>query len=84
MQNFCQVEYAIRDCNEMDDWVGQCQLLLRATHGMDYHEFYSFLHTVARRRIDCLTGEENFHVKNILNILSRFLILPLQCPQISS
>ncbi|XP_045625875.2 2-oxoglutarate and iron-dependent oxygenase JMJD4 isoform X2 [Procambarus clarkii] len=57
VESLNQVEYAIRDCTEMDDWVSQCQLLLRATHGMDYKEFYAFLRTVARRRIDYLTGK---------------------------
>ncbi|XP_037778337.1 2-oxoglutarate and iron-dependent oxygenase JMJD4-like [Penaeus monodon] len=58
VESLQQVEYAIRDCSDMDDWTGQCQLLLHATHGMDYHEFYTFLQTIARRRIETLTGKK--------------------------
>ncbi|XP_076063690.1 jumonji domain containing 4 [Oratosquilla oratoria] len=46
-----QVENAILDCMEMEDWKGQCQLLLKATHGMDFIEFYLFVRTIARRRL---------------------------------
>ncbi|KAK4304391.1 hypothetical protein Pmani_023660 [Petrolisthes manimaculis] len=58
VESLNQVEFAIRDCTDMDDWVGQCQLLLKATHGMDYQEFYRLLRTIARRRLDCLLGHE--------------------------
>ncbi|XP_064112142.1 2-oxoglutarate and iron-dependent oxygenase JMJD4-like isoform X1 [Macrobrachium nipponense] len=55
VESLNQVEFAIQDCKDMEDWVGQCQLLLRVTHGMDYKEFYTFLRTVAQRRISCLS-----------------------------
>lgn len=59
VESLNQVEYAIQDCSSMDEWPEQCQLLLRATHGMDYHEFYVMLRTVARRRINLLRGAED-------------------------
>ncbi|KAK7084703.1 JmjC domain-containing protein 4 [Halocaridina rubra] len=79
VESLNQVEYAIRDCKDMEDWVGQCQLLLRVTHGMDYQEFYSFLKTVARRRISSLNDKEplvsfgiwTFGKKHILYDLKR-------------
>ncbi|CAL4109312.1 unnamed protein product, partial [Meganyctiphanes norvegica] len=57
VESLNQVEHAIRDCCEMEDWIGQCQILLKATHGMDFHEFYTFLKVIAQRRIDFLTGK---------------------------
>lgn len=59
----------------MDDWTGQCQLLLHATHGMDYHEFYTFLQTIAKRRIETLTGRLYEFVFSSLS--SPFLSYPL-------
>ncbi|XP_050710936.1 2-oxoglutarate and iron-dependent oxygenase JMJD4-like isoform X1 [Eriocheir sinensis] len=53
-----QVENAIRDCSSMDEWPEQCQLLLKATHGMDYQEFYMLLCTIAHRRINMLQKNE--------------------------
>ena len=53
---YLQVENAIMDCRDMDDWTGQCQLMLKATHGMDYLEYYNFIKTIAKKRIACLQG----------------------------
>ena len=41
----------------MDGWIEQCQLILKATHGMDYYEFVSFLKTISERRLRFLQGE---------------------------
>ncbi|XP_063973253.1 2-oxoglutarate and iron-dependent oxygenase JMJD4 [Diachasmimorpha longicaudata] len=44
----------IDDCSNMDNWPSQCQLLLKASHGMDYVQFYQFLSFIIERRLDAL------------------------------
>ncbi|XP_071448147.1 2-oxoglutarate and iron-dependent oxygenase JMJD4 [Hetaerina americana] len=50
------VEAELKDCLEdgMECWEEQCQLLLHATHGMDFMEFYSLLSTIGAPRVHFL------------------------------
>ncbi|XP_070570490.1 2-oxoglutarate and iron-dependent oxygenase JMJD4-like [Ptychodera flava] len=50
-----QVQGAISDCKDMDGWDKQCQMILRANSGMDFADFFTFLHTVAKERMKRLT-----------------------------
>ncbi|XP_033228054.1 2-oxoglutarate and iron-dependent oxygenase JMJD4 isoform X2 [Belonocnema kinseyi] len=44
----------IEDCKEMEDWSSHCQLMLKASHGMNYAQFYDFLSFIAEKRINSL------------------------------
>lgn len=44
----------IEDCKNMDNWHSQCQILLKATHGMDYFQFYQFISFIIKKRINSL------------------------------
>lgn len=46
------VKSEIADCKDMDNWAEQCQLILNATYGIDFPQFYDFLRFIAERRID--------------------------------
>lgn len=49
-----RVRVEIADCRDMDDWHGQCQLLLRTSHGMDVRGLMEILACVARRRLQAM------------------------------
>lgn len=46
-----KVKQSIEDCKDMEHWHQQCQVILRASCGIDYREFIEFLDAVATRRI---------------------------------
>ncbi|XP_046385564.1 2-oxoglutarate and iron-dependent oxygenase JMJD4 isoform X2 [Ischnura elegans] len=56
------VEAELKDCLEdgMELWEEQCQLLLHATHGMDFTEFYSFLFAIGEPRLCFLLNHPNY------------------------
>ncbi|GFR79015.1 jmjC domain-containing protein 4-like [Elysia marginata] len=45
------VQREIADCQEMDAWDGQCQMILKADAGMDYAGFYTLVTAIARNRL---------------------------------
>ncbi|XP_046543011.1 2-oxoglutarate and iron-dependent oxygenase JMJD4-like [Haliotis rubra] len=45
----------IADCRDMDGWQEQCQLILKASSGINYIEFLSFLTTIAQHRLHALS-----------------------------
>lgn len=50
-----KVQQSIEDCKDMENWQQQCQMILRASCGINYKEFVDFLHVIASRRICALT-----------------------------
>eukprot|EP00118_Oscarella_pearsei_P016133 m.151223 g.151223 ORF g.151223 m.151223 type:complete len:407 (+) comp38580_c0_seq2:25-1245(+) len=44
-----KVEEAISDCKDMEDWTGQCQKILLADSGLDYHLFLQYILFISRR-----------------------------------
>uniref|UniRef100_A0A2P2ICK6 2-oxoglutarate and iron-dependent oxygenase JMJD4 n=2 Tax=Hirondellea gigas TaxID=1518452 RepID=A0A2P2ICK6_9CRUS len=54
-----EVEKSISDCIGMDKWGEQCQLLLKATHGMDLMEYYKLIQAIAHRRMHALKCNED-------------------------
>lgn len=44
----------IEDCKEMENWTSHCQLMLKASYGMNYSQFFHFLSFIAERRINAL------------------------------
>ncbi|XP_063236248.1 2-oxoglutarate and iron-dependent oxygenase JMJD4 isoform X2 [Bacillus rossius redtenbacheri] len=49
--NLAAVKKEVEDCKEMDGWEEHCQVMLRATYGINYREFFSFLHFIAKERL---------------------------------
>ncbi|XP_067685892.1 2-oxoglutarate and iron-dependent oxygenase JMJD4-like [Haliotis asinina] len=49
------VQKEIADCCDMDGWQGQCQLILKASSGINYIEFLSFLTNIAQHRLQALS-----------------------------
>lgn len=47
----------IEDCKEMENWTSHCQLMLKASYGMNYSQFFHFLSFIAERRIKSLKQE---------------------------
>jgi len=54
-----KVEKEIHDCKDQgDDWTEMCQSLLRASYGMNYHDFLALLTFILQRRISMLVDED--------------------------
>nr|XP_054767212.1 2-oxoglutarate and iron-dependent oxygenase JMJD4-like [Lytechinus pictus] len=45
------VKKSIEDCKDMEGWAEQCQLIMKASTGMDYAEFFNYLHIISSRRL---------------------------------
>ncbi|XP_021341709.1 uncharacterized protein LOC110442430 isoform X2 [Mizuhopecten yessoensis] len=58
-QELSDVQREISDCRDMEGWQEQCQLILKASSGIDYSEFYRYLITIATHRMDFLQLEQN-------------------------
>ncbi|KAL9958455.1 hypothetical protein ACROYT_G035470 [Oculina patagonica] len=52
-----KVQQSIEDCRDMDNWNEQCQVILRASCGINYEEFLEFLNVIAKQRILTITGK---------------------------
>lgn len=48
----------IADCYNMDNWKSQCQTILKASHGMDYLQFYDFLSFIIKKRINSINDNK--------------------------
>ncbi|XP_068091278.1 2-oxoglutarate and iron-dependent oxygenase JMJD4 [Hyperolius riggenbachi] len=73
----------------MEDWDQHCQVIMKSCSGIDYTEFYSFLKTIALRRVEALQTSHNnavtgdrmapgprhalFDLKKITSILSSLI-----------
>ncbi|XP_061163826.1 2-oxoglutarate and iron-dependent oxygenase JMJD4-like [Saccostrea echinata] len=55
--NLVQVEREIEDCRGMEGWDQQCQLILKASCGIDYEEFLQFMEVIALNRIKLLQNQ---------------------------
>ena len=42
----------IEDCRDMDDWTMHCQVMLKASFGINYFQFYEFLSFIAETRLN--------------------------------
>ena len=61
-KNLESVKKEIEDCQDMENWTEQCQIVLQASYGFDYFKFYSLLVDVALPRLNCLRES------NLLNV----------------
>ncbi|XP_067001923.2 2-oxoglutarate and iron-dependent oxygenase JMJD4 isoform X3 [Anabrus simplex] len=86
--NLAAVKKEVDDCRDMEEWEEHCQLILRASYGIDYEEFYTFLHCIVTKRLDYflhekpvmlfggwLLGKEHilFDIKQLQKVLQLFL-----------
>ena len=59
----------------MDGWEAQCELILLASHGMDFSHFADLLLLIAEKRIKGLESESlktnNYNLTFIFNLLVR-------------
>ncbi|XP_072034844.1 2-oxoglutarate and iron-dependent oxygenase JMJD4-like [Amphiura filiformis] len=53
-QELCTIQKSISDCIDMEGWHNQCQLIMKASTGIDYAEFFLFLHIIASHRLQLL------------------------------
>ncbi|KAL4216910.1 JmjC domain-containing protein 4 [Mactra antiquata] len=49
--NLINVKHEIEDCKNMEGWTEQCQLILKATAGMDYLQFIDMLKVITSHRL---------------------------------
>lgn len=52
--NLAAVEKEIEDCRDMDNFQEHCQIMLKASYGLDFEKFYQFLKYIAIKRINFL------------------------------
>ncbi|XP_060064308.1 2-oxoglutarate and iron-dependent oxygenase JMJD4-like [Ylistrum balloti] len=57
-QELCNVQREISDCQGMDGWHEQCQLILKASSGIHYSEFYQYLVSIATHRMAFLQQDQ--------------------------
>lgn len=57
IDNYSKVLKEIDDCKEMDGFEQHCQVMLKASYGIDFMEFLELLHVVGRRRKRILNGD---------------------------
>ncbi|KAK6632395.1 hypothetical protein RUM44_007437 [Polyplax serrata] len=56
------VKAEISDCNDMEDWPHQCQIILSSIFGFNFRSFGAFLSNIAKARIKALRGSKNLTV----------------------
>ncbi|XP_033728591.1 uncharacterized protein LOC117317769 isoform X2 [Pecten maximus] len=58
-QELSDVQREISDCQDMEGWHEQCQLILKASTGINFSEFYQYLVVIATHRMDFLQLEQS-------------------------
>ncbi|KAK3611203.1 hypothetical protein CHS0354_009457 [Potamilus streckersoni] len=53
-QSLASVKKEIEDCIGMDEWEERCQLILKASAGIDYKDFFKFMNFIAVNRFAML------------------------------
>ena len=43
----------------MENWESHCQLMLKASYGMDYSDFYKFLSFIVKKRLKALKNQDS-------------------------
>lgn len=55
LEHLEKVRHEIADCREYsDNWYEDCQVMLKASYGMNFKMFYDFIYHIARKRIKCI------------------------------
>lgn len=78
-KNLTAVKKEIEDCKDMENFNEQCQVVLRASFGIDYKNFYEFLKYIAFKRMsmdnECNLGKNHliFDLKSLLSVLEIFV-----------
>lgn len=54
VNNLNDVKKEIDDCKDMEDYLDHCQVMLKASFGMDFVDFYEFIQYIALKRIDLI------------------------------
>lgn len=82
-ENYQKVLKEIDDCKDMDSFDEHCQIMLKASHGMNFEDLINLLEVILTNRFECLTTKcelqilhfkynENhcrFDIKAILKVL---------------
>ncbi|XP_071791315.1 2-oxoglutarate and iron-dependent oxygenase JMJD4-like [Asterias amurensis] len=63
-QELASVKASISDCIDMDNWDQQCQIIMKASTGIDYSEFLQLLWTVASTRLHQLHQFKKCHMES--------------------
>ncbi|XP_011685344.1 PREDICTED: jmjC domain-containing protein 4 isoform X2 [Wasmannia auropunctata] len=48
----------VDDCKDMTNWNEHCQLMLKASHGMDYKQFLEFISFIAKNRLHAMLKKD--------------------------
>ncbi|CAH1388362.1 unnamed protein product [Nezara viridula] len=58
LNNLNKIKAEIADCQDMEDWDNQCQLILKSVFGMDINDFLYFIFYIADVRLNCLDNDD--------------------------
>lgn len=56
------VKKEIDDCKEMENFLDHCQVMLKASFGMDFITFYDFIKYIAMKRIDFIANDKEIQL----------------------
>ncbi|KAK4879217.1 hypothetical protein RN001_007363 [Aquatica leii] len=55
-KNLCEVKEEISDCNDMDNFLDHCQIMLKASFSLDFKDFFDIINYIAKKRLKFLNG----------------------------
>ncbi|KAF5288578.1 hypothetical protein FQA39_LY15357 [Lamprigera yunnana] len=58
-KHLSEVKEKINDCQDMENFLDHCQLLLRTSFGFNFEDLYKLISYIARKRICFLSGGKN-------------------------
>lgn len=58
-KNLVEVKREIRDCSDMENFLDHSQLMLKASFGLNFKEYFEFMLYIAMKRIHSLKKEED-------------------------
>lgn len=74
-----RVKTEINDCRDMPDFEEHCQLMLKASFGMDFEYFYEMIDYVAKKRIDLLKYDKDVILPEERKLGKKHAIFDLRC-----
>lgn len=58
VENLQLTKAEIEDCKDMDNYLEHCQIMLKASFGMDFETFFEFLEFIAKKRLTLLQNKK--------------------------
>lgn len=73
------VKNEIQDCTDMPDFEDHCQIMLKASFGINFQDFYKFIAYIAKKRIEFLKNSEDVQLFERRKLGKNHAIFDLLC-----